>query len=41
MAEFFGINPTGSLDLRSEMWFAAADDFGMILMAEVSAIDDT
>ncbi|KFA76904.1 hypothetical protein S40288_06185 [Stachybotrys chartarum IBT 40288] len=41
MAEFFGINPGGNLDLRSEMWLAEADDFGMILMAEVNAIDDT
>jgi hypothetical protein len=34
MAEFFGINPSGNLDPRSEMWLAEADDFGMILMAE-------
>lgn len=34
MVEFFDINPSGNLDLRSEMWFAEADDFGMLLMAE-------
>ncbi|KAH6889444.1 hypothetical protein B0T10DRAFT_513959 [Thelonectria olida] len=34
MAEFFEINPGGSLDERSEMWLAEADEFGMMLMAE-------
>jgi hypothetical protein len=34
MVEFFNINPSGSLDLRSEMWLTEADEFGMILMAE-------
>jgi hypothetical protein len=34
MVELFGINPTSSLDLRSEMWLAEADEFGMILTAE-------
>jgi hypothetical protein len=34
MAEFFDINPGGALDRRSEMWFAEADEFGMILMIE-------
>lgn len=34
MVEFFTINPRGALNLRSEMWLAEADEFGMILMAE-------
>lgn len=34
MVEFFDINPSGSLDHRSEMWLAEADEFGMILMVE-------
>ncbi|KAH6649053.1 hypothetical protein BKA67DRAFT_576655 [Truncatella angustata] len=34
MAEFFTINPGGELDMRSEMWLAEADEFGMMLMAE-------
>ncbi|KAH8201800.1 hypothetical protein TruAng_004064 [Truncatella angustata] len=38
MAEFFTINPGGELDMRSEMWLAEADEFGMMLMAEVNAV---
>ena len=34
MVEFFDINPSGSLNRRSDMWFAEADEFGMMLMVE-------
>lgn len=34
MAEFFQIDPLKSLDERSEMWLAEADEFGVVLMAE-------
>ncbi|KAH8660008.1 hypothetical protein BX600DRAFT_53025 [Xylariales sp. PMI_506] len=41
MAELFSINAlnTGdALDERSEMWLAEADEFGMMLMAEVNGV---
>jgi hypothetical protein len=40
MGEFFHLNPNGNLDARSEMYLAEADEFGMMLIAEVNAIDD-
>ncbi|KPM42971.1 hypothetical protein AK830_g3546 [Neonectria ditissima] len=36
MGEFFDINPGADLDARGEMWLAEADEFGMMLMAEVN-----
>ncbi|KAK3297134.1 uncharacterized protein B0H64DRAFT_119087 [Chaetomium fimeti] len=38
MMEFFHINPGGVLDARSELWLAEADEFGMMVMAEVNAV---
>ncbi|KAH6635763.1 hypothetical protein F5144DRAFT_155445 [Chaetomium tenue] len=38
MMEFFHINPGGALDSRSELWLADADEFGMMIMAEVNAV---
>ncbi|KAK9379009.1 uncharacterized protein V2V93DRAFT_360832 [Kockiozyma suomiensis] len=40
MAEIFSLDPIGPLSARTEMWLAEADEFGILLMAEVNAISE-
>lgn len=41
MIEFFGTRPTGSLDSRTEMWLAEADEFGMVFVTTSKPLKPT
>ncbi|KAK7962917.1 uncharacterized protein PG986_003742, partial [Apiospora aurea] len=40
IGELFNLQAEGSLDRRSEKWLAEADEFGVMLMAEINAVGD-
>ncbi|KAK8074473.1 hypothetical protein PG997_009136 [Apiospora hydei] len=40
IGELFNVQAEGSLDPRSEKWLAEADEFGLMLMAEINAVGD-
>ncbi|KAK7985792.1 C6 finger-containing protein [Apiospora saccharicola] len=40
IGEFFNVEAEGRLDARSERWLSEADEYGMMLMAEINAVGD-
>ncbi|KAL5389016.1 hypothetical protein DPSP01_002719 [Paraphaeosphaeria sporulosa] len=40
LGELFHIKPGGEMDTRSETWLAEVDEFGMMVMSEVNAVNE-